>query len=97
MALIGATNNTEKELFECLRYNVGFKNQQEVHLFMHKLINGWTKEDLPFTLSIANRVLLSKSEAHKVNGEYTDKLKLHYNAEADEADFANDESKILSM
>ncbi|RWS23782.1 leukocyte elastase inhibitor-like protein, partial [Leptotrombidium deliense] len=63
---------------------------------MQQLVSGWTKEDLPFTLSVANRVLVSKLKEHKVNEEYTNQLKLHYNAVVDEVDFVKDQNKVTA-
>ncbi|RWS21633.1 ovalbumin-related protein Y-like protein, partial [Leptotrombidium deliense] len=95
MCLLAAKNNTEKEMFEAMRYKLGFNNSQEVHTFMKKFLEFWSANNAHVTLNIANRVILNKSDKCQMNPEYSKQLKAFYKAMVDEVDFGTQNEQIV--
>ncbi|RWS18081.1 leukocyte elastase inhibitor-like protein, partial [Leptotrombidium deliense] len=94
MTLMGAKNKTEKEMFEGLRYSLGFSNSSEVHTYFKKLLNDCQQSE-SCTLDVANRVLIHKANNFQVNPEYAKRLLDVYKAEVTEANFNTEKDAVL--
>ncbi|RWS22841.1 leukocyte elastase inhibitor-like isoform X1 [Leptotrombidium deliense] len=94
MALVGANKNTKKEMFEGLRYNLGFSDTFEVHCFFKKLLDDYKQFDL-CNLILANRALLHKSPNFRVNPDYAAHIAYFYGSELNEANFITDKEAII--
>ncbi|RWS23572.1 proteinase inhibitor I4 serpin-like protein [Leptotrombidium deliense] len=94
MTLVGAKNETEKQIFEGLRYSLGFENSDEVHSFFKNFLDECEKCD-SCNLNIANRVLIHKASDFRVKPEYAQRLLEVYKAEVNEANFETETNEIL--
>ncbi|RWS25174.1 putative serpin-like protein, partial [Leptotrombidium deliense] len=94
MTLLGARNETQKQMYQGLRYSRGFKSTDEVHSYFKELLDECEKAD-SCALNVANRVLIHKSEKFKVNPEYAKQLFDLYKAEVNEANFVTESKEIV--
>ncbi|RWS20624.1 hypothetical protein B4U80_12044, partial [Leptotrombidium deliense] len=97
IALTGATNKTEKELFEGVGYNRGFLNSDDVYLFFTELLAEYEKFESKFysrSLKIANRLLIHKKNHYEAKVEYRKKLLDFYKAEVNEASLLTEKMQL---
>ncbi|RWS21635.1 hypothetical protein B4U80_14118 [Leptotrombidium deliense] len=75
MTLLGARNKTKNEMFQGLRYSLGFSSSDDVHSYFKTLLDECEKSE-SCTLNIANRVLIHKSDDFRIDADYALQLLL---------------------
>ncbi|RWR98733.1 leukocyte elastase inhibitor-like protein, partial [Dinothrombium tinctorium] len=84
-------------MFEALRYSKVFQDSTQVHHYFAQIIKEYSEIDKPFTLCLANRVLVDKNDENRVEHEYKQDLKSYYRASVDEVDFKKESDDIVCI
>ncbi|RWS25215.1 putative serpin-like protein [Leptotrombidium deliense] len=93
--LLGAHNETSKEIFEALKYDLSFASTEEVHDFMQKINEQWIAKDNPFTLYSVNCLLLNKENDCEMDSDFERKVNEIYGGIVREADFTNEHESLI--